>query len=163
MDELLFPSTLTIPLSVRQELEGFARRSLTPQLQALRARALLAMADGGTNPEVAAQFDLHPTSVRKLRQRWLAEQEAFDAILDDEKALKSRLVEFLRGRTSTGRPATFTPEQVAAVIALSCESTEEAGLPVSHWTYELLAEEAVRRGLVETISTATVGRFLKSG
>jgi len=140
-----------------------ARRSSTPQLQALRARVLLAMAEGGTNPEVAAWFDLHPTSVRKLRQRWVTEQGVFEPLLDDEKALTARLVEFLRGETSTGRPPTFTPEQVAAVIALSCESTEAAGLPVSHWTYELLAEEAVRRGLVESISTATVGRFLKSG
>lgn len=160
---LLFSSELSLAPSIRALLEGFARRPSTPQAQAERARVLLAMADGGTNPEIAAEFALHPTSVRRLRQRWLSEQASFEPLLADEKALGGRLSEFLRGGTSTGRKPTFTPEQVAALVALACETPETAGVPITHWTCRTLAEEAVRRGLVESISPATVSRFLKSG
>lgn len=159
----LFSTELSLAPAILEVLERLSRRSSTPQQQALRARMLLAMAKGGTNPEIAADFGLHPTSVRKLRQRWLAEQSTFEPLLGDEKALTKKLVEFLRGGTSTGRPPTFTPEQVAAVVALACEPPDAAGVPITHWSCEILAEEAVRRGLVESISPATVGRFLKSG
>ena len=121
------------------------------------------MAEGGTNPEIAEWFDLHPTSVRKLRQRWVEQEASFEPLLDGEKALAARVIEVLRGKTSPGRPQTFTPEQVAAVVPLACEPPASVDVPVSHWTCELLAEEAVRRGIVESISPATVSRFLKSG
>ena len=159
----LFSSELQLTLPVRTVLESLVRRTSTPQAQALRARVLLAMAEGGTNPEIASEFGLHPTSVRKLRQRWMEEQYGLEPLLADQKALSKQLVEFLRGGVSTGRTPTFTPEQVAAVVALACEPPEAAGVPITHWSYPVLAEEAVRRGIVESISPATVGRFLKSG
>lgn len=159
----LFPNELPLVPPVRGALSQLARRPLTPQAQALRARVLLAMGDGGTNPEIAAEFGLHPTSVRKLRQRWLAEQSSFEPLLQDEKALTQRLVAFLRGGVSTGRRPTFTPEQVASVVALACEPPEAADVPITHWTCNTLAEEAVRRGIAESISRSTVSRFLKSG
>jgi putative transposase len=49
------------------------------------------------------------------------------------------------------------------IIALACESPSEAGRPVSHWTPAELADEAVKRGIVEEISPRSVGRFLKRG
>lgn len=75
---MLFPSTLSLAPAVSEILEGMVRRTSTPQIQALRAKALLAMALGGTNPEIAAWLGLHPTSVRKLRQCWLDEVNSLE-------------------------------------------------------------------------------------
>jgi putative transposase len=46
---------------------------------------------------------------------------------------------------------------------VGCEDPADSGRPVSHWTPREVAEEVRKRGIVETISTRSVGRFLKSG
>ncbi|MFQ5795614.1 MAG: helix-turn-helix domain-containing protein, partial [Candidatus Bipolaricaulia bacterium] len=57
----------------------------------------------------------------------------------------------------------FTPEQICQIIALACESPGECGRAVTHWTPTELADEAVKRGVVASISPRSVGRFLKGG
>ena len=61
----------------------------------------------------------------------------------------------------SGAPATFTPEQVCAIMALACEKPEESHLPLSQWSQSELARETVRRGIVDSISHGSVGRLLK--
>jgi hypothetical protein len=46
-------------------------------------------------------------------------------------------------------------------MALACEPSEQSNLPLSHWSQSELAREAVRRGIVDSISHGSVGRFLK--
>jgi len=60
-----------------------------------------------------------------------------------------------------GAPATFTPEVICKIVALSCEDPEALDVPISHWSQSELARQAVRRGIVESISHGSVGRFLK--
>jgi putative transposase len=48
-------------------------------------------------------------------------------------------------------------------MALACEPPEASGRPISQWTPRELADEAIKRGMVETISERHVGRFLTSG
>ena len=61
----------------------------------------------------------------------------------------------------SGAPATYTPEQICAVIAMTCEKPSESERPISHWSQREIADEAIRRGLVSNISQRSVGRFLK--
>jgi putative transposase len=61
----------------------------------------------------------------------------------------------------SGAPATFTPEVICEIVALSCEDPEVLDLTLSHWSQSELARQAVRRGIVESISHGSVGRFLK--
>ncbi len=58
---------------------------------------------------------------------------------------------------------TFSAEQVVQIVALACEPPPDSDRPVSHWTPRELAEEAVTRHIVPTISPRSVGRFLKRG
>jgi hypothetical protein len=48
-------------------------------------------------------------------------------------------------------------------MALACEDPHASSLPISHWTPQELAKEAIRRGIVASISPRSVGRFLKGG
>ena len=50
--------------------------------------------------------------------------------------------------------------QVAEVKALACTLPAETGPPLSRWSSADLATEAIIRGLAETISAATVRRWL---
>ena len=61
----------------------------------------------------------------------------------------------------SGAPARFTPEVICEIVALSCEDPEALDVPISHWSQSELARQAVRRGIVESISHGSVGRFLK--
>jgi putative transposase len=62
-----------------------------------------------------------------------------------------------------GTPSKFSVEQIVQIVALACESPQNAQRPVNQWTPTELAQEAVKRGLVEDISPRSVGRFLKRG
>ena len=48
-------------------------------------------------------------------------------------------------------------------MAIAGEPPEVSERPIRHWTPRELAAEAIKRGVVETISERHVGRFFKSG
>ena len=60
----------------RQELEALTRRHSTPQQLVLRARILLAAADGANNGQIACHLDVSVDMVRRWRERWLVLQPA---------------------------------------------------------------------------------------
>ena len=60
-----------------------------------------------------------------------------------------------------GAPGKFTPEQVTRILAVACEPPEKSGRPITHWTAFELADEVVKRGIVASISTSQVGRYLR--
>ena len=62
-----------------------------------------------------------------------------------------------RGRVARG---VFPPAQVAEVKALACELPAEQGVPLSRWSSAELAREAIKRGIVATISAITIWRWL---
>lgn len=84
-----------------------------------------------------------------------------EAAGETDKELLARVESLLQDEQRPGTPATFTEEQIVQIVALACEDPQESGYPVSHWTGTLLAQEAIKRGIVETISQRSVDRFLK--
>jgi len=71
--------------------------------------------------------------------------------------------EKLADEARSGAPATFTPEQICAIVALACERPDEVedGPPITHCSARELADVAIGKGIVEQISPRTVGRILK--
>ncbi len=104
--------------------------------------------------------------VRRWRKRWvdhedqLAEVERAGA---SDRDLAARLAALLADEQRPGTPSTFTAEQLARIIAVACELPEDCGRPVTHWTPSELADEVVRRGIVESISPRHIDRVLKGG
>ena len=89
------------------------------------------------------------------------EQLASEGVSD--KVLTTVIEEALTDILRLGTPATFTVEQIVQIVAVACENPAEAGRPISQWTPREVADEVIQRGIVETISTRSVGRFLQSG
>ena len=81
----------------------------------------------------------------------------------DQKSLSEVVEEVLRAQPRGGVLSPFTAEQIVQIIAIACEKPAASKRPISHWRARELAEEAVKRKIVEQISVRTVGRFLKSG
>lgn len=156
-----------IPLSERQRslLERLVRSRTVPVWQVERAQIVLMSADGTPIVEVSAELHIHRQRVRRWRDRWskgvarLAEVEA----LADDAALLYEILETLDDSERSGHPTKFTAEQEERVRALACRAPSEFGLPHSQWTRGLLAEVAAREGIVESVSVAEVGRWLKKG
>jgi transposase len=146
-------STLCVTLSPEQKtaLARLLRAHSTPQQLALRAWIILLAGDGKGVRETARIVAVEAKTVRLWRRRWLAGK--------GEDSVANRLADAPR----PGAPATFTAEQVCAIVALACEPPSASGRPITHWSQNELAREVVRRGLVGRISQRSVGRMLKSG
>jgi putative transposase len=98
--------------------------------------------------------------------RWRALAPKLEQIEADgghEKVRTTMIVEALTDHPRSGTPATLTAEQMVQMVAVACEDPADSGRPISHWTPREVADEVRKRGIVETISTRSVGRFLKSG
>ena len=146
---LLAADPVTVSSEQRDVLEQLVRTHSTPQQLALRARIILHSADGMRVRRCAREVDVWPKTVRYWRKRW---REAAEGL-----SMPERLADAPR----SGAPATFTPEQICAVVAMTCEKPSESERPISQWSQREIADEAMRRGLIPSISQRSVGRFLK--
>jgi hypothetical protein len=61
-----------------------------------------------------------------------------------------------------GDRAVFPPKVVVAVKAIACELPSQRGLPFSRFSHNDIAQEAIRCGIVASISGATVWRWLSA-
>jgi len=137
----------------RQGLEKLSKRHQVGQQIALRARIVLAAAQGLKNKEIAQTYAVTLDTVRLWRNRWVRLQ---DISLDD-LSLEDRLADAPR----PGAPAKITADQRCRIEALACEKPEESDRPITHWTAREIADELVKRKIVENISPRHAARLLK--
>jgi len=151
------PKPVKIVLSdeERSELDRVIRRHTTPQQLVKRARIIQLAASGTNNAEIKRELGISIDMVRLWRGRW-AELAHVPLV---ELNVEGRLSDLPR----SGSPGKFSAEQIVQIIAIACEDPQASGYPVSHWTSKEVAEEAEKRGIVESISERQAGRFLKSG
>jgi transposase len=96
------------------------------------------------NAAIARRRRVGVDTVRKWRGRFAAEGPA--GLID---------------RKRSGRPPRFTPVQRVQVKAIACELPATSGVPLSRWSGAELADEAVAAGVVDTICSRTVRRWLR--
>ena len=130
----------------RETLQARVRAATTAQRDVLRARIVLAAADGEANAQIGRDLEVCVDTVRKWRRRYCADG-----------------LEGLRDRPRPGRPPVFTPVEVAGVKALACSEPSDHGLPLARWSATELATQATTQGLIRPerpVSVSTVRRWL---
>lgn len=147
------PARIELSEAERQELQRLVRRHNVRQQIALRARIILAAGDGKSNAEIARTLHVTLDTVRLWRRRWLDLQP----ISYDDLSVEERLEDLPR----PGAPARITSEQVCQITALACEKPEDSERPITHWTAREVADEIIRRGIVDKISPRHAARLLK--
>lgn len=162
-------SSAEITVSARQRvlLERWIRNKAdTPYRLIERSQIVLMSADGINNAEQGRQLGVDRQRIRRWRLRWrdaehrLAEAERKNV---SDKDLARLLAEILDDSERSGVPPKFTAEALTQIIALACEPPEDSDRPVTHWTPKELADEAIKRGIVTSISPRHVDRLLKGG
>jgi len=147
------PPAVKLSDKERQGLEQLVRRHSTPQQTALRGRIVLAAAEGKNNAQVAREFGITVETARHWRDRWLALQP----ISLDDLTVAERLEDLPR----PGAPARITADQRCQIEAMACEEPQDSSRPISHWTSREIADEVMRRGIVDSISPRHAARLLK--
>jgi hypothetical protein len=134
---------ITLSATDRRKLKALAYSHTAAYQQVIRARIIRDAAHGYSNTRIAARQRVHVDTVRYWRGRYA--DEGLPGLTD---------------RRRTGRPARFTPVQVAEVKAMACQLPAELAVPLSRWSCPDLAHEAIARGLVPAISASTIRRIL---
>lgn len=160
------PRATPIDLTESQQtiLESILRKQTLPHRLIQRARIILLANQGLSNTVISQKVNLHRHQVRYWRQRWLEAEQHLKELEGEgisQKQLLGEVNATLGDEPRSGAPATFTVEQIVAIVAVACEVPEGSGRPISHWTPRELADEVIRRGIVSSISPRSVRRFLK--
>jgi putative transposase len=144
-------------------LEQMVRRTTNAQRLVKRAQIILEAFKGTSNTKISQHQQVDYETVRRWRDRWRAAESRLQAIeaAGKPKRLSQAIEILLTDEQRPGAPGTFTFEQYMQIMALACEQPITVDRPVSTWTPRELADEAVKRGIVTTISPRTVERFLK--
>lgn len=149
------PPVVEVNADERHGLETVVRGHTTPQQIALRARIILSAADGLNNTQIARQLDVNVNTASLWRNRWVG----LAARSLDDLSVQERLSDAPR----PGAPGRISAEQVCQIVSLACEAPSLSGLPISQWTSREIAEEIVKRGIVDSISPRHASRLLKRG
>jgi len=157
------PSLPWLTTTQRDILHQMERGSTTEQRLVNRARILLSFDTLQSKRGVAGTLAIDIKTVRTWHARWDAVRGLLSPLEIDtvpSPAYRRVIEAALKDAPRPGAPLTFTAEQVAQIVAMACEKLDDSEGPVSHWTHGHLAAEAVERKIVESISAASVGRFL---
>ena len=143
-------------------LEDIRRSVKSPKRLIQRATVILLAFGGAINLTIAQETGLARKQVGRWRRRWKASFAALVAIecSESKAALRRAIEEALCDAPRSGSPGRFTAEQVTQILAVACESPEQSGRPINHWTARELADEVKRRGIVDSISVSQVSRYL---
>jgi transposase len=126
---------LVIAPEEHSALQNWARRPKSAQALALRAKIILACAEGKSNTEVAARFQITKQMVGKWRARFV--ERRLDGLLDEPRP---------------GTPRKVKDAEVERVLALTLESLPR---DATHWSTRSLAKQC-------GLSRSTVSRIWRA-
>jgi putative transposase len=149
------PDRIELDERSREGLNELVRRHSTPQQLVLRSRIILLAAEGKNHSQIARELAVSVDMARLWRNRWFS----FAGIPVEELSVRERLEDIPR----PGKPSSITAEQICQIVALACEAPAKSGRPISQWTGREVADEIVKRGIVDKISPRHAQRLLKRG
>ena len=125
----------------KEYLQNFVSKGKRSAREFQRAWILLLADKGKTDREISELLNVSRMTVERIRTRYV--NEGLDAIHDKPRP---------------GQPKKLSSSQEAQIIAIACNDAPEGR---ERWTLELLRKEAIKRGIVDNISTEPIRILLK--
>jgi transposase len=158
-------SAAKVVITERQQeiLQDLVNSRTTPLRLVQRATIVVQAFAGVDNGVIAQRIGLGPDAVGLWRRRWAKVWPRLTVFecMENQADLRRAIAAVLGDKPRSGHPGKFTPEQITRILALACEPPEKSGRPITHWTNAELADEAIKQGIVPSISAAQVGRYLR--
>jgi len=158
-------SAAKVLITERQQeiLHDLVNGRTTPVRLAQRATIVLRAFAGVDNADIAQEITLGPDAIGLWRRRWAKVWPRLIVFecAENRTDLRRAIAAVLDDKPRSGNPGKFTPEQITRILALACEPPEKSGRPITHWTNAELADEAIKQGIVPSISASQVGRYLR--
>lgn len=133
--------TVDLTAEERLTLEQLLQRGKSRARKLVRARILLQADEEFTDEEIATALEVGIATVERTRQRFV-----------------ERNLEALNDLPRPGGQCKLSDKQEAHLIAVACTP---APTGQARWTLQLLAEQVVALGFVESIARETVRQVLK--
>lgn len=132
-----------------------------------RATIILHLSDGLSGLQVSKSLGLAWRKVQRCRAFWHSQAASLEA--SERKAvaenklhlLRKAVVAALADAPRAGCPSKFSAEQYCQILAVALEKPSDSGHEITHWSLDILKREVEKRGIVESISRAQLGVFLK--
>ena len=143
-------------------LEQFRRATTVAWRLRQRAQIILLAFEKQLNRDIAEFVELGTDQVGLWRKRWQENFERLTVIEGSPQSadLKKAILDQLADDRRSGRPPTFTGEQLTMIFVVACEAVEDSGRPVARWTQREIADEVVKRGIVASISASHLSTLL---
>jgi putative transposase len=150
-----FPKATEVNLSEEEQtaLGQLVRRHNIGQQIALRGRIILAAGKGQTNSAIVRELKVSINTAQRWRNRFVKAQQ----ISYNDLSLEERLQDGPR----PGAPSRITADQRCKIESLACETPENSERPISQWTAREIADEVMKRKIVDDISARHAARLLK--
>lgn len=152
---------------IRVVLDRLSRsRTEEPRLVE-RAAIVLNGVAGMSHVEQGRLLGIDRQRPRRWTVRWIEANDRLTSAAADgdtsDRQVEKMVFAALADERRSGTPPKFTAEQMTRLIALACERPEASNIPVNRLTPAELAREAVKRGIVESISPRHLDRIMKRG
>jgi transposase len=158
-----------LQLSDRQEkiLHKMIKNGRVGTEMCKRLQVLLLAHEGMSNYAINKVIGMHKEWIGIWRNRWEQQWEKIGVLEGDDKFslsdkdLEKQVLEIMSDKGGQGRRSRITLAQKNQIIAVACEKPEDHGIPVSKWSYDLLARAIVKKKIVDSISPSYVFKILK--
>lgn len=164
-------SSLPCTPQILQLLENEYAKSTIYVAYKMRLGIVINGIKGLANTESERELGAASNTVRKWRSRWEESYEELIAKVNngengDGQGMKNyKIIELIEAILSdkprSGSPNRITLSQQEQIVAIATEKPEKYNIPMTSWTWEMLAFVAVSQGIVDTISRSHVGNILK--
>lgn len=115
--------------------------------------------------QIAYDLGITFPTVSKWKKRWESSYANLCSYGDNEEItdlkLFQKIKEILSDKNRIGAPKRISLVAELKIIVIACEEPERHGIPMTHWSHEMLAIVAKGKGIVDTISKSQIGNILK--
>lgn len=130
---------------------------------ASRAKMILMAFQKDNNQTIGSRLGRSAKTVGLWRRRW---RDSYDALLamqfsESAAGFRRAIIACLSDAPRSGSPGKFSAEEIVVLIGIACEHPANSGRPVETWTGNELADEAQKRGVIDSISASHVNRILR--